>query len=175
MLVQQPLTTNLKTCFERIYSGNVSKEASSSVPMTIPLPIAQEMANAYHKWVVASKPMALATTQLVPGNVSALATSLMLPNLEGWAVGFPLYWVGVTFAGPGFIPVNPMDPISLTAATAQIKSLIQLMMPPLPPQFNTIDEFVGRLSTILYTCTKMLMVITTTTSAPPIVGVAPMI
>ncbi len=130
--------------------------------------VALALAEAYHEYAkdASAGPLVVAS----PGIPSALAGILsVIPLFAGWGPGLLAYWTPVTFAGPGFIPVNPTIPVAVVGVTAEIV----LMLPPNPIKISSETEFVQKFADILHRYTTQIMVTATTTSAPPVVSTIP--
>ena len=163
-LSKSDLKANILTAFRNV--------KSSPGPLTAPLMspiVANQLANAYHKYALAG--MAGALKAIVPGQPAALGGPLAaVPLFLGWGPGLLAYWTPVIFAGPGFIPANPTVPAAVVGVTADIV----LLLPPNPIKIKTEEEFADKLATALDLWTKKIMVITTTVSVPPVVAPMPL-
>lgn len=144
-----------------------TKGSPGLAPLISP-PVALELANAYHEY--AQKAIAGPLSLASPGVPAALAGILSaIPLFAGWGPGLLAYWTPVTFAGPGFIPVNPTVPVAVIGASAEII----LMLPPNPIKIKTEEEFVQKFAEILHKYTTQVMVVATTTTVPPVVSTIP--
>lgn len=109
----------------------------------------------------------------VGGVASTVSSALKGADyLDGWEDGIKSYWQAVTFAGGGFIPVNPCDPSGI-ACKSPIRGLLPDPAGTLGASpVNTLDDFADKLATILDTHTQKVTCMTTTTSTPPVVVAA---
>jgi hypothetical protein len=172
-LLQNTLQLNLLNVFNDLRDGK-KKVAYPSVPPhpSTPNEVCAALAEAYDNWVISSVAMAGALTIVSPGMKSALQTSLVAPLLSGFGPGFAAYWSPVVFAGPGFIPANPVIPISTAASAAGITAdMSDMMNSNKSPQ--SLEEVSFNLSKILCSWTTKLQVLATTTSVPPVVSTLP--
>jgi hypothetical protein len=76
--------------------------------------------------------------------------------MQGWTPGLVAYWTATTWAGAGFIPVNPTIPIGIVA----VAPLIAAFLAP-PPKASSDDDAAAILAGILYTGTVALQVTAT--------------
>lgn len=165
MLSQELLKNNLKEAFSTIKAN----PGPLTAPLMSPI-VSSQLANAYHRYAITATAGPL--VQVVSGNPAVLASQLSaLPMMGGWQTGLVLYWTPVMFTGPGFIPLNPIVPASLSTAGAAISAL-------LAESFSTSmseDVFCLRLSGVLHTVTSGLIVTSTTISTPPVIAPVPVV
>lgn len=133
-------------------------------PPLMAFKVAESLANAYHRWVSTSSPMAGPLTISVPGQPTLLASSLSsMPLMQGWGPGLLSYWTGVVWGNaPGFIPTNP----TIAAPVLGVVPEIAILMVP-PPKVESEDDFAEKFSTILSRYTKLIQVTATTVSGFP--------
>jgi hypothetical protein len=172
-LMQNTLQLQLLNVFNDLREGRRKVAYPQTPPHpSIPNEVCAALTEAYDNWVVSSVPMAGALTVVSPGLKSALQSLLAMPLLAGFGPGFAAYWSPVIFAGPGFIPTNPVVPISVSASAAGLSADILKMINSRDSPM-TLEEVSLVLSKTLYSWTTKLQVLATTTSAPPVASVLP--
>lgn len=169
-LSQSVLKANLLKVFNE---ANESKTKDPGPPL-IPVNLAQAFADAYDKYAQGAKTIG-PLTQVSPGVTPGLAGSLVLPMFAGWGPGLIAYWSPVTYAGPGLIPVNPVIASVPAAFGPIVTELGPTLFKDMTDGKKSADDVADKIATILHKYTGKLLVLTTTTSVPPVVAMVPVV
>lgn len=169
-LSQAVLKANILKVFNE---ANASKDKEPGPP-NIPTSLADKFADAYDQYAAGAKTIG-PLAQIVPGLKTGLAGSLNLPMFAGWGPGLIAYWAPVQYAGPGFIPVNPVAPSQTAAFASIITELGPTLFKDMTDGKKSAADAADKIATILHKYTLKLMVTTTTTSAPPVIATVPVL
>jgi hypothetical protein len=170
-----PLVQALLT--KKIADAYTKKSSSKDVTPLVADDAAKNLATAYDDWINSAGFPTPPLTFATPPVKSALQAALVAPVFAGWGPGLVAYWTPSTIAGPGLIPVNPLDPGTLqqlpNLASQLTQDLAQLMIQLTGDKATTVDIAADKLASKLFTFTTQLMYMTTTTSVPPVVAQVP--
>jgi len=169
-LSKDTLKSNILKAYNDAMNGTIQFDNPPQPPPPgLSKQMAGALAKAYDDYAKQAQAGAL-TTIATPGLKSALEQNLTgCEDYSGWAIGVGLYWAPVMFAGGGYIPANPMLPVTVTALIVGISG----EMPGyIKTTRSSVDQAAGDLATLLHSWTTKLQVTTTTTSTPPVVATA---
>jgi hypothetical protein len=151
----------LESAIRKALNDQMTTSGDTGSGLQLSQKFCQDISQEYDKWFKANAKAGV----LKPGTtVPPVIPLLRIYKMASWGVAFGAYWQTVVWA--------PAPPYSLgvtidgTAVGAAMQPQINALFAP-DKQWRTLEEFVQRLSTILYTYTNQLHVLGTRISPPP--------
>lgn len=168
-LVQQDLRSALLRLAQDLSSSKTEQPAGLANPE-----VADGWARAYLSYAVKAQAGVLLPILLTKELISAGIMSSPADFYLGLTFGLESFWAASIWAGPGFIPVNPAAPGTFLGAPLLVE-LKALGLEFVAKRNVPLDEAIERIASSLHNYTTRIMVVSTTTSVPPVVAPLPIL